>query len=107
MYMLSDAIREYKSHPNNTWLYLPSNNQWIHSSMAAVMEMKEVPPEMEDDDIAGRPQYAIDNNLIEVIESQTLKSIIDNLIVQNPSASEEDMFNAFIFFYENDAFIIL
>lgn len=100
-------IKTISSRSYREWVYLPRNEQWSLHSRCATLEMDEVPPELEDEPDAGIPQFAKLHNLREVVPVETLQEIVDNLRQQNPSATIDEIFTAFEFYYDRDAFIDL
>jgi hypothetical protein len=66
-----------------------------------------VPPELEDEPDAEVPQFAKDNKLMQVVPVATLQDIVSNARAQKPSATLEELFEAFKFYFERDAVIEL
>jgi hypothetical protein len=89
------------------WVFLPNKGKWNLASEAAVLAMEEVPPEMEDEPDAGIPQFAINNGLREALQVAVLQDIVSNFLDQKPNASPDELFEAFKYYYDNDAFITL
>lgn len=87
------------------WVYLPKDNKWSLDSASATLESNEVPPELEDEPDAGVPQFAKRHDLIQVIPVGTLQDIVLNAVQQKPDAELDDLFSAFLYYYNNDAFI--
>lgn len=87
------------------WVYLPRNMEWSLDSKSATLESEEVPPELEDEPDAGLPQFAKRHDLVQAVPVGTLQDIVSNALQQNPDASLDELFDAFVFYYNNDAFI--
>ncbi|GGL28469.1 MULTISPECIES: DUF7716 domain-containing protein [Caulobacter] len=100
-----DMLAEIMAKPHNAWVYLPSTKNWNLESKSAALESEEVPPELEDEPDAGVPQFAKDEGLMQVMPVATLQDIVSNAREQKRSASLMDLFAAFEFYYERDAFI--
>jgi hypothetical protein len=88
-----------------SWVYLPQARNWNLNSESAILESEEVPPELEDEPDAGVPQFAKDHGLMQVVPVATLQDIVSNARAQRPLANSADLFRAFEFYYERDAFI--
>lgn len=86
------------------WLYLPFDREWSLASEATTLESEEVPPELEDEPDAGVPIIAKRNNLMQVMPVATLQDIIVNAKMYKPEISNQQLFEAFLFYYNNDAF---
>lgn len=81
------------------------DNNWTLDSISAILESDEVPNEFEDTPNAGIPEFAKRNNLIQALPVTVVQDIVTNAKAQKPTASMEDLFRAFQYYYENDAFI--
>ena len=92
--------------PINTRLYLPEKDIWSLDSEALVEVSTEVPPEEEHLPKAGYPNLALSNKLMATLDSSTVMDIVENARAQRQSASPEDILAAFLYYYDNDAFII-
>jgi hypothetical protein len=87
---------------NHLWsdsLFLPSNKQWSLESLCYVYDLDD----LEDDEEV--PKFALENKLIYVISISELQDIVSNALQQNPLCSENELFEAFLYYYKNDAFI--
>lgn len=100
-----DLLTTIMERSERDWVFLPSNLNWSLESISTSLELDEVPPEMEGEPDAGVPQFAKDHNLIEVVPVVVLQDVASNALQQRPNATIEDIFCAFKFYYENDAFI--
>ena len=89
----------------NSWLYLPMEKPWSLDSKCLVLESEEVPPEEEDKPNAGIPQIAISMGMIQIMPITTVQDIIINAKEQSKTLSEKDFFEAFLYYYDNDAFM--
>jgi hypothetical protein len=100
-----EVLKTITSRSSLAWVYLPSNSTWSLQSKSATLVSDEVPQEFEDEPDAGVPQFAKRNHLMQVIPVATLQDIVSNALQQKPNATSEELFDAFNFFYKNDAFI--
>lgn len=62
-------------------------------------------PDDVEDDVVDLPKEAIDNNLMYVLSMQMIQSIVKSAKEQRTEVSEEDLVEAFLFYYDNDAYI--
>jgi hypothetical protein len=69
------------------------------------LESEEVPPDLEDEPDAGVPDFAKMNGLIRTLEVATLQDVVSNARFQRPQATLDELFNAFRFYHDRDAFI--
>lgn len=89
------------------WIYLPREGPWSLDMRSAVIIPDEVPPEQENEPNAGVPEFATRHNLIEAVPIATLQEILHHANIQLTNATLKDLFDAFIFYYTNDAFIVV
>ncbi|HSX55900.1 MAG TPA: hypothetical protein VLG14_11420 [Sphingomonas sp.] len=109
---MSDQIRPFRevlqAITNSSplaWVYLPSEEKWSLDSASAILESEEVSPDQEDDDDAGVPDFAKANGFIRALPVTSLQDVVQNALAQKPDAGPSDIFAAFEFYYERDAFI--
>jgi hypothetical protein len=102
---LADVLATIMDRPANAWVYLPNGEDWGLGSPSATLVSDEVPPEDEDLPNAGVPKFALQNGFTQAIDVPSLQDVVSNLLSQQPSATLEDFFRAFIFYYKNDTFI--
>ena len=105
MVKFRDVLSTIMEASDREWVYLPSDRNWNLESKSAVLLSEEVPPELENEPDAGIPQFAKENGLIPVIPVASLREVVFNARVQKPTATDEDLFTAFRFFYDHDAFM--
>ena len=89
------------------WVFLAKGEVWSLRTKAAVLEMDDVPPEMEDSPDAGIPDFAKENGLMPAITVSDLQDVVENIKEQFPGANTGDYLRAFLFYYDNDAFMKL
>ncbi len=100
--LLRDVIQNIKRFKWSDALFLPKNTVWNLNSSCAVLD----PDDVENDEDEA-PQYAVDHGLEYVLGVQDVQGIIDNLTQQGSSNTDEEVFAAFLYYCENDAFIVL
>lgn len=102
---LEDLLKSVSSLPTRAWLYLPKDGNWGPESDACVFESEEVPPEQELDSNAGIPEFARKRGLVQAVPVTVLQDIVSNALLQKPGATNEDLLDAFHYYYQHDAFI--
>jgi hypothetical protein len=100
-----DVITTIMERSPREWVYLPKAGSWSLEAVSATLESEEVPSELEEEPDAGIPALALHHGLMQVLPVTTLQDIIFNARVRKPTASPEDLFRAFKFYYDRDAFI--
>jgi len=99
------SIREILSSPENNaeWFYLPPDkHSWTLDTMGVFsLDAQNFTPESDD----FLPKQVKEEGWIEVLDGGTIEEIVANAKAQLGEPSLYDLFRAFIFYYENDAFI--
>jgi hypothetical protein len=90
--------------PNQAWLFLPENEIWSLESRSFLGPMEEVPPEDEMKDKAGYPSLMLEKEMLATLEGQAVQSIVASTRQQKQGSTAEDIFEAFLYYYDNDAF---
>jgi len=80
-------------------VFLPKDKNWSLNSKCYLFNLDNL------EDNEETPQFAIDNNLIYVLSVADIQDIVDNAKQQRPQCSVSDLFEAFLYYYRNDAFI--
>jgi hypothetical protein len=101
-----ENLMEFRDILNNasslSWkdsLFLPNDKNWSLDTTCYLFDLDD----LEDDEEI--PQYAIENNLMYVLSISDIQDIVDNAKQQRPQCSELELFQAFLYYYKNDAFI--
>lgn len=102
-----EILRRIDRENEKAWVYLSGEEKWKLSSPALVLESEEVPPEMEDDLDAGVPEIARRLKMMQALPVTVVQDIVGNATSQKADASDEDLFRAFLHYYDHDAFIDL
>jgi hypothetical protein len=87
------------------WVFLPTEGKWRLESKSVILKLEEVPPEMEDEPDAGVPEFAKQNHLTTALCVSNIQDIVNNAKMQILNPSDEQLFEAFMYYHENDAFI--
>jgi hypothetical protein len=103
---LSEVLATIDDRPQNAWVYLAKDEEWGLASKSAVMESEEVPAGLEDEPDAGVPEFAKQNNLIQVLPVSVLQDVVANARAQRNRVAANDLLRAFLFYYRHDAFIV-
>ncbi|CQR56687.1 hypothetical protein JI735_29205 [Paenibacillus sonchi] len=82
-------------------LFLPADETWDLDTKGAIIDPDDV-----EDDSDEVPEFAKKNNLMYALDIQTIKGIIKNALVQKVECTDEDLIEAFLYYYDNDAFIV-
>jgi len=102
---LGELLLSVETQPDKAWLFLPLTGNWTLETSAVVLELEEVPPELEDKPDAGIPAFARQNMLKCILPVLALQDIVSNAREQKSRATAADLLMAFNHYYERDAFI--
>ena len=96
---LSAVLLESSRLPWNHALYLPSDEEWSLFSRCAVLD------EDESDGEDETRKFASQHGLAYALGVQQIQDIMTNARAQRPNASAEELFEAFLYYYDHDAYI--
>jgi hypothetical protein len=82
-------------------LFLPTTGTLSLDSNCAVLNMDDL------DEDEETPKFAIDNNLKYALTIQDVKDVVKNIREQSPECTDDDLLKALLYYYQNDAFILL
>jgi hypothetical protein len=82
-------------------LFVKRDEEWTLDSKCAVLDPDDV-----EDDADEEPRFAIDNNLKYALNMQEVRGILKNAYEQKSNCNEDDLFKAFLYYYDNDAFML-
>ncbi|KAI9133240.1 hypothetical protein [Acaryochloris sp. CCMEE 5410] len=100
LHQLRDVLCNSEAFPWKAALYLPKNGDWQLSSVCAVLIRNQ-----DREDIDEEPKFAVVNDLRYVLQFSDVQGIVCNAKQQLPNANEDELFRAFEFYVDNDAFI--
>lgn len=80
-------------------LFLSGSEEWSLSSKCYLFNLDDL------DDDEELPKFALDKNFKYVLSIADVQDIVDNAQQQLMECSESDLFDAFKYYYKNDAFI--
>ena len=102
MKKLSFILKNIEEFKWSDALFLPKDDVWEKDTEGMVLDPDDV--EDDEDDV---PREAKENHLMYTLSIQTIQSIVRNLEQQNHDFSEDDLVEAFLYYYDNDAYIEL
>jgi hypothetical protein len=99
---IRDILTQPESNPD-TWLYLPPNpKQWdLDTEGVFSLDSFEFPPDSDE----FLPEQVKKNGWVEVLDGASIEDIVINANSQLENPSLDKLFQAFTFYYENDAFL--
>ena len=97
---LKDVLLNVKKLSWEDSLFLPKDKNWSLDSVGYLFNLDDLE---EDEEM---PKFALDNHLSYVLSVADIQDIVDNANQQR-QCSELDLFQAFLYYYDNDAFITL
>ena len=102
MHKLSFVLKNIEDFKWSDALFLPEDDAWEKDTEGMVLDPDDV--ENDADDV---PREAKEKHLMYALGIQTIQSIVRNLEQQNHDISENDLVEAFLYYYNNDAYIEL
>ncbi|CAI2160475.1 Uncharacterised protein [Serratia fonticola] len=85
-------------------LYLPSNKEtWNINVLALVMD----PDDVDSDEPDADPEEVKKMGYMYVLTMQDVNSVVENIREQKNIISSEELYEALMFYYRNDAFIVV
>lgn len=106
MYLVS--IRDVLLFPENnpdTWFYLPPNQAEWNLDTEGVFSLDS--SDFSPDSDAYLPEQVRKNGWIETLDAASIEDVLENVKAQLDKPSLDQLLSAFIFYYENDAFLEL
>ena len=104
---LSEALLNIDNFSTRCWLYLPSKVAWTLESPSLVLESDEVAPEQESHPDAGIPEIAKQLSMMQALSIAEVQDALANARSQKPDATVNELFEAFLYYYDNDAYLKL
>ncbi|WP_409309263.1 hypothetical protein [Pectobacterium sp. B1J-3] len=101
---LRETLRDVANIDWQLALYLPKDiSVWDLDSLVMI----EDPDDIDSDDPDEDPEIVKNAGYRYVMSIQSVQSVVNNVKQQRETTLEEDLFNAFMFYFEHDAFIKL
>lgn len=98
----SEILASPESWPWNHQVYADNTADWTLTTPCLVLKQD---AEELDDDPDALPRQVIDLGFDHVLGIQDFQMIVSNAILQNSQATPDDLMDAFLHYYDNDAYI--
>ncbi|GEM_PF-584979 len=101
------SVRDVLSHPEKnpeTWFYLPPNLREWNLNTEGIFSLDSFDFPSDSDDFL--PEQVKQNGWIETLDGASIEDVIDNVNNQLENPSLDQLLQAFIYYFENDAFIV-
>lgn len=97
------ALLQSQENLPNTWFFLPPDkDRWALNTVGIFsMDSSEFEPDSEE----YLPKEYLNNGWIEVLDLNTIKDIVENATSQKLDLSINELFDAFVYYYDNDSFL--
>lgn len=102
MYKLAFILENIDQFKWSDALFLPEDEVWNKDTEGMVLDPDDV--ESDEDDV---PKGAKERNLMYALNIQTIQSIVRNVIMQKSKISVDELVEAYLYYYDNDAYIAL
>ncbi len=99
---IKDILLSPEKNPG-TWLYLPSDySQWSLTTEGIFsLDSSEFPPDSDE----YLPEQVKSSGWVETLDGASIEDVVENARDQLVDPSLEQLLRAFVFYYENDAFL--
>jgi hypothetical protein len=94
---LGKALAEIERFPARHALFLPADEKWDERTLCAVLPL---PDEVDD------PPFAKEHDLTHAMDVYSVQDVVANARLQTPDPSARLLVEAFLFYFDNDAFIV-
>lgn len=101
-FTLAEVLSNIEDFSWSDALYLPDDEVWSKCTKGVILD----PDDVEDDE-DDLPKYAKDHNLTYALSIQNIEGIVENVREQKREPTIEDYLQAYLFYYDHDAFIDL
>ena len=99
-FTLAEVLCNIKKFTWSDALYLPVDQVWSKDTKGVVLD----PDDVEDDE-DDLPKYAKDHMLTYALSIQDIEGIVENAKGQKKECAIDDLVQAYLFYYDHDAFI--
>ncbi|AJY62585.1 DUF7716 domain-containing protein [Burkholderia glumae] len=99
--VLGDVLTNVSEFAWDHALFMPHGVDWVPSTTCAILD----PDDFENEANPERPQFAVEHSLHYALGVQVVQGIVENARLQRPDATVSDLVDAFIFYYDNDAYV--
>jgi hypothetical protein len=98
---LREVLEDIDKQPWDFALFMPHGVEWNLNTSCAVLN----PDDFENEPDPDQPKFATDHGLHYALGIQVIKSIVENARDQRPDVTTSDLVDAFIYYYDNDAYV--
>ncbi|MBG9452537.1 hypothetical protein ABE61_00095 [Lysinibacillus sphaericus] len=101
------SISNVLTHPEKnpeTWFYLPPNSTEWNLKTKGVFSLDSFDFSTDSDDFL--PEQVKNNGWIETLDGASIEDVIDNVNNQLENPTLDQLLQAFIYYFENDAFLV-
>ena len=99
---LRDVLLNLEDFERRDALFMVRDEKWGLNTKCAVLDPDDV-----EDDADEESRFAMDNNLKYTLNMQEIRGIVMNAYEQKSSCTENELLEAFLYYYNHDAFIEL
>lgn len=100
--VFGDVLENIQEYSIRAWLYLPEVDPWSVNAPCIIAESEDVPESIAD---TSEPAVAREHGLQRALPVAVVQDIVGNAREQLEIASRRDLFKAFVYYYDHDAFI--
>ena len=100
MYKLAFILSNAETFHWSDALFLPENEVWDCHTEGLIWD----PDDIEDEE-NERPKAAIENQFMYTLSIQCIQLIVQNARKQKQNITEDELLEAFLFYYDNDAYM--
>ena len=97
---IKEVLLNVESYEWSDSLFLPDSEEWTLETKGIIWDPDDV--ECDEDEV---PKIAEKNGLFCGLDITTIQEIVDNARQQNVNCDAEYLFEAFLYYWNNDAFI--
>ena len=95
---LSEVLLSADTLPSHLELFLPDDRQWSGGTVGALLDP-------DDDEDPENSIFAKKHRLIPALGVPEIQDVVSNARQQDPDANKETLLQAFLYYFQNDAFI--
>ena len=100
MYELIFILNNMETFKWSDALFLPENEVWDKHTKGLIQDPDDI--ENDEDEL---PKAAIENHFIYTLSIQSIQLIVENAKRQKQNISDDDLLEAFLFYYDHDAYM--
>lgn len=97
---LGEVLQNINSYRWSDALFLLDEDEWGEDTKGVILDPNNV-----EDDEEDVPDFAKKNNMVDALGIGTIQEICDNAFQQKKECTIDELINAYLYYYNNDAFI--